>query len=115
MDWLDQDLFSKEGKEVARENDNGTSYRVTRRVSNMAQGRDISSSRKGTAPKIISSSFSSDDGENRTDREGSNIGEGSEDSKEDTSRDNGVGGGIEASGVVDGGYVNQVYLGMSWA
>ena len=37
----------------------------------------------------------------------SNIGGDNEDS-EDTSGDNGAGGGIGASGVIDGGYVNQV-------
>ena len=45
---------------------------------------------------------------------GSNIGGDNEDS-EDISGDNGVGGGIGASGVVDSGYVNQVDHCMSWA
>ena len=32
---------------------------------------------------------------------------------EDTNGDNGAGSGIEASGAIDGGYVNQVDNGMS--
>ena len=42
---LDQDLTSKEGRKAAREDDGGTSYMVSRRVSSIAQGRDIGSSR----------------------------------------------------------------------
>ena len=114
LDWLDQDLPSKEGREAACEDDGGTSYRVSRLASSIMQGRDIGSSLKGKPPRIISSSSSSDDGDDRVNRGGSNIGRGSEDS-EDTNGYNGVGGGIRASGVVDGGYVNQVDHGMSWA
>ena len=114
MDWLDHDLPSKEGREAAREDDGGTSYKVSRRSSSIAQTRDIGSSRKGKAPRIISSSSNSDDSDNRVNRGGSNIGGGNEDS-EDTDGDNGAGGGIVASGVVDGDYVNQVGHGMSWA
>ena len=108
MDWLDQDLPSKEGREATCEHDGGTSYRVCKRSSSIAQRRDIE------APRIISSSFSSDDGDYRVNRGGSNIGGGNEDS-EDTNGDNGAGGDIVASGVVDGDYVNQVDHGMSWA
>ena len=114
MDWLDQDLPSKEGREAASDDDGGTSYRVSRRTNSIVQGRDIGSYRKGKAPRIIFSNYSSDDGDDRLNRGGSNIGGGSEDS-EDTSGDNGVGGGIGASGVVDSGYVNQVDHSMSWA
>ena len=113
LDWLDQDLPSREG-EAACDDDGGTSYRVSRRGSSIAQGRDIGSSRKGKAPRIIVSSSSNDDGDDRANRGGSNIGGDSEDS-EDTSGDNRAGGGIEASNAVDSNYVNQVDHGMSWA
>ena len=96
MDWLDQDLPSKEGREATREDDGGTSYSVSRRSSNIAQQRDIGSSRKGKAPRIISSS-------------------GGNENNEDTNRDNGAGGGIVSSGVVNGGYVNQFDHDKSWA
>ena len=86
---------------------------VSRRGSSIAQGRDIGSSRKGKAPRIIVSNTSSDDGDDRANRGGSNIVGDSEDS-EDTSGDNGAGDGIEASGAVDSGYVNKVDHGMSW-
>ena len=111
---LDQDLLSKEGREAACDDDGDTSYRVSRRGSSIAQGRDIGSSRKGKAPRIIFSNSSSDDGEDRVNREGNNIGGDSEDS-EVTNGDNGAYGGIRASGVVDSDYVNQVDHGMSWA
>ena len=110
LDWLYQDLPSIEGREAARADDGGTSYRVSWRESSIAQGRDIGSSRKGKAPRIIVSNTSSDDGD---DRGGTNIGGDSENS-EDTSEDKGAGGGIGVSGVVDSGYVNQVDHGMSW-
>ena len=102
LDLFDQDLPSKEGGEAAREDGSGTSYRVSRRASSIAQGRDIGSSCKGKAHQIISSSSSSDDGDDRVNRGGSNIGGGSEDS-EDINGDNGASGGIRASGVVDDG------------
>ena len=68
----------------------------------------------GKAPQIISSSSNSDDGADRVNRGGSNIGEGNEDS-EDSNGNDGVSSGIGASGAVDGGYVNQVDHDMSWA
>ena len=49
LDWLDHDLPSKEGREAARDDDGDTSYRISRCGSNIAQGRDIGSSRKGKA------------------------------------------------------------------
>ena len=107
LDWLDQDLPSKKGREVACEDDGGISYTVSRRASSIAQGRDIDYSHKGKVPQIISSSSSSDDGDDRVNRGGSNIGGVSEDS-EDINGDNGT------SGTVYGGYVNQVDHGMSW-
>ena len=85
MDWLDQDLPSREGREAARDDDGGTSYRVSRRGSSIAQGKDIGSSREGKTPQIIVSNTSSDDGDNRANREGSNISGDSKDS-EDTVR-----------------------------
>ena len=111
MDWLDQDLPFKESREAAHEDDGGTSYKVSRCSRSIAQRIDIGSSHKGKAPRIISSSSNSDDGDNRG---GNNIGGGNEDS-EDTNGDNGEGGGIVASGVVDGSDVNQVDHGMIWA
>ena len=114
MDLLDQDLPSREGREAARADDGGTRIRVSRRGSSIAQGRDIGYSRKGKAPQIIVSNTSSDDGDDRANRGGSNIVGDSEDS-EDISGDNGASGGIGAGGVVDSGYVNQVDHGMSWA
>ena len=114
LDWLDQDLPFREGIEVACADDGGTSNRVSRRGSSIAQGKDIGSSRKGKAPRIIVSNTSSDAGDNRANRGDSNIVGDNEDS-EDTSGDNGAGGGIGARGAVDNGYVNQVDHGMSWA
>ena len=63
---------------------------------------------------IFFSNSSSYDGDDRVNRGGSKIGGDSEDS-EDTSKDNGAGGGIGASSAVDSGYVNQVDHGMLWA
>ena len=114
LDWLDQDLPSREGGEAACADDGNTSYKVSRRGSSIAQGRDIGSSHKGKAPRIIVSNTSSDDGDDRANIGGSNIGGDSEDS-EDINGDNGAGGGLGASGAVDSGYVNQVDHGMLWA
>ena len=100
MDWLDQDLPSREGREAARDDNGGTSYRVSRHGSNITQGRDIGSSRKGKAPRIIVSNSSSDDGDNRANKGCSNFSGDNEDS-EDTIGDNGASGGIGASDVVD--------------
>ena len=49
LNLLDQDLPSKEDREAAHEDDGGTSYRVSRRVSSIAQGIDIGSPHKGKA------------------------------------------------------------------
>ena len=114
LDWLDQDLSSIEGREAAHVDDGGTSNEVSRRGSSIAQGRDIGSSSKGKAPQIIVSNTSSNDGDDRANRGGSNIVGDSEDS-EDTSGENGAGGGIGASGAIDSGFVNQVDHGMLWA
>ena len=111
MDWLDQDLPSREGREAALADDGGASNRIRRCGSSIAQGRDIGSSRKGKAPRIIVSNNSSDDGDDKANRGGINIVGDSEDSEDIV----GASGGIGASGVVDSGYVNQVDHGMSWA
>ena len=108
---MDQDLPFKEVREVAHDDDGGTSYKVSRHGSSIAQGRGIGSSHKGKAPRIIFSNSSCDDGDNRVNRGGSNIGGDSE----DTCGDNGAGGGIRASSAVHSGYVNQVDHDMSCA
>ena len=114
LDWLDQDLPFREGREESRDDDGDTSYRISRRGSSIVQGRDIGSSCKGKALRIIFSNSSSGDGDDRVNRGGSNIG-GDSENCEDTSGDNGASGGIGSSGAVDSGYVNQVDHGMSWA
>ena len=65
MDWLDQDLHFKEDRETTHEDDGGISCKVSKHTSNIAQGKAIGSSCKGKAPRIISSSSNSDDGDNR--------------------------------------------------
>ena len=50
LNWLDQDLPSREGREAARDDDGNTSYRVSKRGSSITQGRDIGSSCKGKTP-----------------------------------------------------------------
>ncbi|RVW19709.1 hypothetical protein CK203_111574 [Vitis vinifera] len=56
---------NEEGRETVHEDDGATNRRVDRRTSNATQERDIDSCRKGKAPRTISSSSSSDDGDNR--------------------------------------------------
>ena len=84
---------------------------MDKRRRRIAQERDIGSSRKGKAPRIIVSNSSSDDGDDRANRGDSNIG----DDSEDTSGNNGAGGGIGVSDALDSGYINQVDHGMLWA
>ena len=67
---MDQDLPSREGREAARADDGGISYRVSRRGSSILQGRDIGYSSKGEALQIIVSNSSSDDGDDRANRGG---------------------------------------------
>ncbi|RVX12125.1 hypothetical protein CK203_010766 [Vitis vinifera] len=70
--------------------------------------RDVDSHRKGKASRTISSSSSSDDGDNRGSRWGGGTSGGNR----------GVGGtneGIGGDGSTVGGYVSQVDPGMSWA
>ena len=72
LDWLDKGLSpNEEGKETIHEDDGATNPRVSRHTSNATQERDIDSHRKGKAPRTISSSSSSDDGDNRGSRWGS--------------------------------------------
>ena len=68
FDWLNQDFPSKEGREVARDDDGSTSYRVSKRASSIAQGRCIGFSRKCKAPRIIFSNSNSDDGGDKVNR-----------------------------------------------
>ncbi|RVW89461.1 hypothetical protein CK203_046848 [Vitis vinifera] len=86
LDWLDKGLpTNEEGRE-----------------------RDVDSRRKGKASRTISSSSSSDDGDNRGSRRGGGTSGGNR----------GVGGtseGIGEDGSTGGGYVSQVDPGMSWA
>ena len=50
LNWLDQDLPSREGREATCDDDGNTSYRVSKRGSSITQGRDIGSSCKGKTP-----------------------------------------------------------------
>ncbi|RVW79554.1 hypothetical protein CK203_051683 [Vitis vinifera] len=109
LDWLDKGLPTNEkGKEIVQEDDGTTNCRVSRRTSNATQERDVDSCCKGKAPKTISSSSSSNDGDNGGSRRGGGTSGGSR----------GVGGtgkDTGGDGSAGGGYVSQVDLGMSWA
>ncbi|KAL6335075.1 hypothetical protein AAG906_026455 [Vitis piasezkii] len=106
LDWLDKSLpTNEEGKETVHKDDGATNRRVSRRTSNVTQERDVDSHRKGKAPRTISSSSSSDDGDN-----GAKAGS-------DTSGARGVGGtgeSIGGDGSTGDGYVSQVDPSMSW-
>nr|CAN72475.1 hypothetical protein VITISV_009967 [Vitis vinifera] len=89
---------NEEGRETVHEDDGAINRRVGRHTNNATQERDINSRHKGKAPRTISSSFSSDDGDNG----GSRRGGGSR----------GVGGtgeGTRRDGSTGGGYVSQRY------
>ncbi|RVW37460.1 hypothetical protein CK203_081666 [Vitis vinifera] len=107
LDWLDKGLPpNKEGREIVHEDDGATNHKVSRRTSNITQKRDVDSRRKGKAPRTISLSSSSDDGDNGGNRRGSGITRGTR----------GVGGtdeGTGGDGSTRGGYVSQVDPGMS--
>ena len=109
MDWLDKSLpTNEEGREIVHEDDGATNCRVSRRIGNVTQERDVDSRCKGKTPRTISSSSSSDDGDNGGNRRGGGTSGGSR----------GVGGtgeGIGGDGSTGGGYVSQVDPGMSWA
>ena len=99
---------NEEGRETVHEDDGAINQRVSRRTSNATQERDIDSRRKGKAPITISSSSSSDDGDNGGSRHGGGNSGGNR----------GVGGtgeGIGGDGSTGGGYVSQVDPNMSWA
>ncbi|RVW44302.1 Methionine S-methyltransferase [Vitis vinifera] len=109
LDWLDKGLpTNEESRETVHEDDGATNRRVSRRTSNATQERDVDSHRKGRVPRTISSSSSSDDGDNEGSRRGGGTSGGSR----------GVGGtgeGTGGDGSIRGGYVSQVDPGMSWA
>ena len=109
LDWLDKGLLlNEEDRETIHENDDAINRRVSRRTRNATQKRDIDSRRKGKALRTISSSSSSDDGDNGGSRHGGGNSGGSR----------GVGGtgeGIGGDGSTGGGYVSQVDPNMSWA
>ena len=106
---LDKALpLNEEGRKIVHEDDGATNRRVSRHTSNATQERDIDSCRKGKAPRIISSSSSSDDGENGGSRQGGGTSGGSR-------RVGGTGEGTRGDGSTSGDYVSQVDLGMSWA
>ena len=109
LDWLDKGLpTNEESRETVHEDDGATNRRVSRRTSNATQERDVDSRRKGKAPITISSSSSSDDGDNGGSRHGGGNSGGSR----------GVGGtgeSIGGDGSTGGGYVSQVDPNMSWA
>ncbi|RVW18901.1 hypothetical protein CK203_106911 [Vitis vinifera] len=101
-------LTNEEDRETVHEDDGVTNRRVSRRTSNATQERDVDSRRKGKAPITISSSSSSDDGDNGGSRHGGGNSGGSR----------GVGGtgeGIGGDGSTGGSYVSQVDPNMSWA
>ena len=71
MDWLDEGIPpNEEGRETTHDDDGTTSLGVSRRTSNTTQEKDIDSQHKGKALKIVSSSSSSDDGDNGSSRWG---------------------------------------------
>ena len=94
LDWLDKSLpTNEEGRE-----------------------RDVDSRRKGKASRTISSSSSSDDGDNRGSRQGGGTSGGNRGVGGTSEGNRGVGGtseGTGADGSTGSGYVNQVDPGMS--
>ncbi|KAL6316603.1 hypothetical protein AAG906_018858 [Vitis piasezkii] len=103
LDWLDKGLpTNEEGRETVHEDDGATNRRVSRRTSNATQERDVDSHCKGKAPRTISSSSSSDDGDNGG-------------SRRDGGTSEGTGGNGSTRGSIGGSYVSQVDLSMSWA
>ncbi|XP_034688120.1 keratin, type II cytoskeletal 1-like [Vitis riparia] len=61
---------NEEGRETIHEDDGATNRRVGRCTSNATQERDVDSRRKGKASRKISSSSSSDDGDNEGNKRG---------------------------------------------
>ena len=109
LDWLDKGLpTNEEGREIVHEDDGATNHRVSRHTSNATQERDVDPRCKGKAPRKISSSSSSDDGDNGGSRQsggtsGGNRGVG------------GIGKDTGGYGSTRSCYFSQVDLGMSWA
>ena len=65
LDCVDKGLpTNKEGRETVHEDDGAITRRVSRRTSNATQERDVDSCHKGKTPRTISSSSSSEDGDN---------------------------------------------------
>ena len=99
---------NEEGRKKVHEDDGAINRRVSRRTRNATQKRDIDSRRKDKASRTISSSSSSDYGDNGGSRWGGGISGGNR----------GVDGTSESiggDGRIGGDYVSQVDLGMSWA
>ena len=112
LDWLDKGLpFNEEGREKIYEDDGATNPRVSRHTSIATQERDIDSHRKGETPRTISSSSSSDDGDNGGSRWGGGT-SGSSRGVGSTGEGTRGNGGTGEDGSTGGGYVSQVDLSM---
>ena len=107
LDWLDKGLpTNEESRKIVHEDGGSTNRRVSRRTSNAIQEKYVDSRHKGKVPRTISSSSSSDDGDNRGSRWGGGTSGGNR----------GVGGtseGIGGDGSTGGGYVSRIDPGMS--
>ena len=77
LDWLDKGLpTNEESRKIVHEDDGSTNRRVSRCTSNATQEKYVDSRHKGKVPRTISSSSSSDDGDNRGSRQSGGTGEG---------------------------------------
>ena len=101
-------LPNEEGREIVHEDDGATNHKVSRRTNNTTQERNIDSCHKGKAPRIVSSSSNSDDGDNGGNREDGGTSGGS-------GGGGGTSEGTERGGGVSGSYVSQADPSMSWA
>ena len=112
LDWLDKGLPpNEESRERIHEDDVATNRRVSWRTINATQERDIDSHRIGKVPRIISSSSSSDDGDNGGSRWGGGT-NGSSRGVGSTGEGTRGNGGTGEDGSTGGGYVSQVDLSM---
>ncbi|RVW91406.1 hypothetical protein CK203_038592 [Vitis vinifera] len=93
---------------MVHENDGATNHRVSRHTSNATQEIYIDSRCKGKAPRTISLSSSSDDGDNGGSRRGCGTSGGSREV-------GGTGEGTGGDGSTRSSYVSQVDPGISWA
>ena len=108
LDWLDKGLPpNEEGRETVHEDDGAINRRVNRCTSKATQERDIDSHCKGKAPRTISSSSSSDDGDNGGSRWGGGT-NGSSRGVGSTGEGTRGNGGTGEDGSTGGGYVSQV-------